>query len=166
VTFEGRFWQLNGAAMEPKPWQKPYPPLWLGGGHINALRRAVRLGGGFVGAGSSTTAQFRQHVAELRTLLVDEGRDPSGFQLAKRVYVHVDDDVARSRRVVTDELAQIYDHVGADLTPVALFGSPEVCADGVREVIDAGAEMILFTPLRDEAAQLEFLAAAVIPGIS
>src|SRR5690349_17010366 len=26
VTFEGRFWQLEGAAMEPKPFQKPWPP--------------------------------------------------------------------------------------------------------------------------------------------
>ena len=27
VTFEGRFWQLDGAAMEPKPFQKPNPPI-------------------------------------------------------------------------------------------------------------------------------------------
>jgi len=42
VTFEGRFWQLHDAAMEPKPFQKPYPPIWFGGSHPNALRRAVR----------------------------------------------------------------------------------------------------------------------------
>ena len=52
---------------------------------------------------------------------------------------------------MTEGLAQIYDHVGTDLTPVAVFGDPEACVQGVREVIDAGAEMILFTPLHDEA---------------
>ncbi len=31
VTFHGEFWQLENAAMEPKPFQKPYPPLWFGG---------------------------------------------------------------------------------------------------------------------------------------
>jgi len=31
VTFKGRFWRLDGAAMEPKPFQKPYPPVWFGG---------------------------------------------------------------------------------------------------------------------------------------
>src|SRR5207247_1676255 len=41
VTFEGRFWRLKGAAMEPKPFQKPHPPIWFGGSHPNALRRAV-----------------------------------------------------------------------------------------------------------------------------
>src|SRR6266568_1042076 len=42
VTFDGRFWQLHGALMEPKPFQKPGPPVWFGGGSPNALRRAAR----------------------------------------------------------------------------------------------------------------------------
>jgi probable F420-dependent oxidoreductase len=166
VTVTGRFWQLDHATIEPKPLQKPFPPLWFGGGHTNALRRAVRLGSGFFGAGSSTTAQFRQQAAELRTILAAEGRDATTFPVAKRVYVHVDDDVGRARRVVRDELAQIYDHLGIDLTPVAVFGDPATCVDGVREVIDAGADMILFTPLHDEAAQLEHVAAEVIPQLA
>jgi alkanesulfonate monooxygenase SsuD/methylene tetrahydromethanopterin reductase-like flavin-dependent oxidoreductase (luciferase family) len=31
VDFSGEFWQLADATMEPKPFQKPYPPLWFGG---------------------------------------------------------------------------------------------------------------------------------------
>src|SRR5881396_4044576 len=41
VTFEGEFFKLQNASMEPKPLQKPHPPLWFGGHHPNALRRAV-----------------------------------------------------------------------------------------------------------------------------
>jgi hypothetical protein len=37
-------------------------------------------------------------------------------------------------------------------TPVAVRGDPDACVEGARDVIDAGAEMILFTSLRDEAA--------------
>ena len=40
VTFDGDFWQLRDAAMEPKPFQKPFPPLWFGGSGPAALRRA------------------------------------------------------------------------------------------------------------------------------
>ena len=126
----------------------------------------VRLGSGFFGAGSSTTAEFRRQVSDLRTILAEGGRDPIAFPVAKRVYVHVDEDRAHAQRLVTEGLAQIYDHVGADLTPVAVFGDPEACVQGVREVIDAGAEMILFTPLHDEAAQMERVAAQVVPHVS
>ena len=162
ITFDGRFWQLHGAVMEPKPIQKPFPPLWFGGGHPNALRRAVRFGGGFFGAGSSTTAQFRDQVRELRTILTDEGRDGAEFPVAKRVYIHVDEDAGRARRLVSQNLAQIYADIAADFTAVAVFGSPTTCIEGVREVIDAGAELVLFTPLHDEAVQMERLAAEVV----
>jgi len=40
VTFDGEFWQLQDEAMEPKPFQKPYPPLWFGAASEPALRRA------------------------------------------------------------------------------------------------------------------------------
>src|SRR5215208_3588436 len=77
VTFQGRFWQLDDAAQEPKPFQKPHPPLWFGGHHPAALRRAVRHGDGFFGAGSSTTAQFVDQMQVVREALAEAGRDPS-----------------------------------------------------------------------------------------
>src|SRR6266699_2649545 len=89
ITFAGRFWQLDGAAMEPKPFQKPYPPLWVGGSRPAAVRRALHYGNGFFGAGSSTTAQFAQQVQVLRAALQEADRDPSTFQIAKRVYIVV-----------------------------------------------------------------------------
>jgi probable F420-dependent oxidoreductase len=162
ITFDGRFWQMHGAEMEPKPMQKPFPPLWFGGGHPNALRRAVRFGGGFFGAGSSTTAQFREQVRDLRTILAEEGRDVAGFPVAKRVYIHVDEDTERAARLVSQNLAQIYAHLAADFTGVAVYGSARTCIEGVREVMEAGAELVLFTPLHDEAAQMERLAAEVV----
>ena len=58
VTFKGRFTALDHVAMEPKPAQKPHPPVWFGAHHPNALKRTVALGSGFIGAGSSPTSQF------------------------------------------------------------------------------------------------------------
>ena len=162
ITFDGRFWQLHGAAMEPKPIQKPFPPLWFGGSHPNALRHAARFGGGFFGAGSSTTAQFREQVRDLRTILAEEGRDVPRFPIAKRVYIHIDEDAERAAQLVSQNLAQIYAHIGADFSAVAVFGSPRTCIEGVREIVDAGAELVLFTPLHDEAAQMERLATEVV----
>jgi alkanesulfonate monooxygenase SsuD/methylene tetrahydromethanopterin reductase-like flavin-dependent oxidoreductase (luciferase family) len=76
---------MDGAAMEPKPFQKPSPPIWFGAGHANALRRAVKLLDGFFGAGSSTTAQFAEQVRVVRDALAENSGDPASFPIAKRV---------------------------------------------------------------------------------
>ena len=167
VDFDGRFWQLTGAAMEPKPFQKPGPPVWFGASHPAALRRAVRLGDGFFGAGSVTTAQFAGHVQIVRDELAAAGRDPAGFSVAKRVYIAVDDDAGRARDQMTAALDALYGFFGTrDLTPVSVTGPPDACARGLREVADAGAGLILLNPLFDEAGQMERLAAEVVPQLA
>ncbi|MFL6056318.1 MAG: LLM class flavin-dependent oxidoreductase [Actinoallomurus sp.] len=167
ILFDGRFWQLLGERMEPKPFQKPYPPLWFGGSHPNAVRRAVRYGDGFFGAGSQTTEQFADQVRVVRETLAEDARDPRDFRIAKRVYIAVDDDAARARQRITDALNRMYGRPGGDdLTPVAVFGPPDQCVSALREVAEAGAEMILFTPLFDQAEQMERLAAEVMPPLS
>ncbi|MBV8220482.1 MAG: LLM class flavin-dependent oxidoreductase, partial [Solirubrobacterales bacterium] len=44
IDFDGRLWKLEGASMEPKPVQKPCPPLWFGGSAPAGMRRAVQHG--------------------------------------------------------------------------------------------------------------------------
>jgi probable F420-dependent oxidoreductase len=163
VTFEGRFWQLDGAAMEPKPFQKPHPPIWFGANHPAALRRAVRYGDGFFGAGSTTTDQFAEQVRIVREALAEAGRDPVGFRIAKRIYIAVDDNAERARRHVAASLVRLYGDFGRRLEPAAVSGPPDACVEGVREVAEAGAELILFTPFFNEAEQMERLAAEVAP---
>jgi probable F420-dependent oxidoreductase len=160
VSFQGRFWQVDGAGMEPAPVQKPHPPVWFGGSHPNALRRAARMGDGFIGAGSVSTEQFAQQVIALRGFLETEGRDPARFPLSKRVYIVVDDDRQRAESRVMDWFGSYY---GAGRTPPAIWGPPEECEVRLREVADAGAEMIVLTTLFDYAEQLERLAADVVP---
>jgi len=161
IDFDGRFWQLDGARMEPKPFQKPAPPVWLGGGHPNAIKRAVRYGDGFFGAGSSTTSAFADQVTVLRRVLAEAGRED--FRIAKRVYTVVDDDGDVARRRASDGLASVYGTRALD--DVAVAGTPDECVAGIKAVAEAGAEMILFTTFGDQAEQMERLAAQVMPRI-
>jgi probable F420-dependent oxidoreductase len=166
VDFEGRFWQLRGATMEPKPFQKPYPPIWFGANHPAALRRAVIHGDGFFGAGSQTTAQFAEQVEVVRATLAATDRDPGRFRIAKRVYIAVDDDPARAHDRIGAALQELYAFFKLpDMTPVAVFGPPEACVQGLQAVADAGAELILLNPLFDDAEQTERLAAEVVPQV-
>jgi len=160
ITFAGRFWQLDGAALEPKPFQKPYPPLWIGGSQPAAVRRALRYGTGFFGAGSSTTAQFAQQVQVLRAALAETHQDPSTFPIAKRVYIAIDDNLTRAHERVDAALREIYGSSG--LGAVAVYGPPSACISGLREVADAGADLIQLRFLFDDAGQMERLTAEVL----
>jgi len=165
VTFDGEFWQLTDAGMEPKPAQKPYPPLWFGGSGRPALRRAVRLGDGFFGAGSVTTDAFAAQVQIVREALAESGRDAADFPIAKRVYVAVDADADRARQQLNAALAGLYGRRSEAVEAAAIAGTAQDCIRELRQVAEAGAELILFTPLFDLADHAEVLAAEVIPGV-
>ena len=163
VTFHGEFWQLDNAPMEPKPFQKPFPPLWFGASSEPAVLRAVRMGDGFFGAGSSTTAAFADLVGVARKALAEAGRPAADFPIAKRVYVGIDEDAARARARVDAALEGIYGRRVPSIEAAAVAGT---AADSVRElrgVAAAGAGLILCTALFDQAEQMERLAATVIP---
>ena len=48
VNHEGRFFRLEDATMEPKPVQRPGPPIWIAGRSEAAMRRAALLGDGYL----------------------------------------------------------------------------------------------------------------------
>ena len=169
VTFHGRFRDVEGLPIQPKPIQRPHPPLWVGGSAPKALHRAVRLGDAFVGAGSSTTANFAEAVKVVRRELNEQGKDATQFTIAKRVYLMVDDDAGRARERVLAGLHRIYGEMpGIEAVPVS--GTAADVVRGVREVIDAGAEMVLLNPVGEHVAedreQMERLAADVMPQLS
>jgi probable F420-dependent oxidoreductase len=163
VTFDGEFWQLRDAAMEPKPAQKPYPPLWLGGAAPAAVRRAVTLGTGFFGAGSAPTAAFADQVVAVRAALADAGRPADGFRIAKRVYIAVDSNAGRARDRINAGLEQVYGRRVPAIEAAAIAGTAADCIRELRQVTAAGAELILFTPLFEQAEHAELLAAEIIP---
>jgi probable F420-dependent oxidoreductase len=162
VTFAGEFWQLENAALEPKPLQRPHPPLWVGAHHPDAFRRSVAWAKGFMGAGSATTAAFAKEVALLRKLLTEVGRDPGSIEIGKRVYVGVDRDRDRAGRRMAEYFGGFYGR--AELAAeVSVWGSVDQVVAGLREVTAAGAELVMLNPVFDEVEQLEVLAAEVVP---
>ena len=162
ASFDGHFWKLDGETMEPKPVQKPHPPLWFGGRHPDGLRRAVRYGDGWMGAGSTTTAQFREHVGIIRESLAVSGRDASTFHISKRVYIALDDDEARAERRLREWFGQRYGN--ADMaSQVSVWGGASRCVEGLAEILEGGAHMLMLNPVFDHMEHLEALRQEVIP---
>jgi probable F420-dependent oxidoreductase len=162
ASFSGEFWRFENIPMEPKPLQKPQPPLWFGAREPVALKRAVRHGDGWIGAGSSSSADFVKQLGEIRRFLNDAKRDPATFAISKRVYLAVDDDHDRAQRRLREWFGLRYKN--ADMaTRVSIWGSVADCVDKLRELVDAGAKHLLLNPVFDEMEHLELLAAEVLP---
>ena len=164
ARFQGEFWQLDGIKMEPKPVQKPHPPIWLGARHANALKRAVRRADGWMGAGSSTTESFIAGVGQVKMYLEESDRDPESFAISKRVYVAVDNDEKRAEGRLKEWFGKRYGN--ADMaSEVSVWGSAAKCTEELAKVTEAGAELVLLNPTFDDMEHLEVLAQEVIPNI-
>jgi len=162
ASFQGSFWRFQEVAMEPKPVQKPHPPIWFGAHREPALRRAVKYGDGWMGAGSSSTTTFIKESALLRRLLDEARRDPATFTVSKRVYIAVDDDRQRAERRLREWFAVRYKNSEV-ASRVAVWGSRSECVDKLREIVHAGANHLLLNPVFQEMEHLELLAKEVIP---
>jgi probable F420-dependent oxidoreductase len=164
ATVAGDFWNFENVQMEPKPVQKPHPPLWFGARDPIALKRAVRLGDGWMGAGSTSSADFVAQLELLRRFLDEAKRDPATFAISKRVYIAVDDDRDRAERRLREWFGSRYKF--PELAPrVAVFGSRAECLDRLAELVRAGARHLLLDPVFDQLEHAELLARDVVPNL-
>jgi len=148
VTLPGRFSQLDNIPMQPKPVQKPHPPIWFGGHVEEALRRAVELGDGYIGAGSIPMSTFLEDVKKL----------PPQFPKAKRLYLAFGENLPRLQ-----EWFGAFYHKPELADQVAVWGSPQRIADEIKRLKQSGVSHVLLNPVFDEEKQMERLAAEVLP---
>jgi len=161
ATFDGVFWNFADIPMEPKPLQTPLP-LWFGGHAEPALKRAVAMGHGWMGAGSSSTERFVKEFGRITRFLEEANRDPATFAISKRVYLAVDDNRDRAEKRLRKFFAIRYKK--ADLAnQVAIWGSRQEIIDKLSEVLNAGAQHLVLNPVFDEMEHLELLAKDVVP---
>jgi probable F420-dependent oxidoreductase len=161
VTAEGPGWSLDEVTMSPKPVQDRLP-VWIGARSETAVRRAAELGDGFLGAGSSTTAEFEQQVGVIHHELARLRRDRGDFPLAKRVYVAVDNDARRARALLGDWFGRLYGDRDRAQGAVAA-GPVDACVEFIQGVVDAGAGLVILNPVANEAVQIRRFVDEIVP---
>jgi len=160
VTHEGRIFQLLDGTMAPKPVQKPRPPIWMGVGHPDALRRTAALADGWMGSGGSSNAAFMRSVPLLREALEKAGRDPATFPISKRVFLSVHERPEAARAELHRSFTVVYRNPeGTDAS--GIHGTPEQVRERLEELVDAGANHLLLNPTARYTEQLEMLAKVV-----
>ena len=83
-TFEGEFFRFGDLGFQPKPVQKPHPPIWVGGNSPGAFRRVVTYGDGWH-ATYLQPEQLRASLDKLRAAADAANRPFDGIELSMRV---------------------------------------------------------------------------------
>jgi alkanesulfonate monooxygenase SsuD/methylene tetrahydromethanopterin reductase-like flavin-dependent oxidoreductase (luciferase family) len=124
--FKGEFVNFDPMMAWPKPFQKPYPPILVGGGFPHGARRAIEYGDGWMPLGGrgfdvlETLPRFRQMAAEA-------DRDPDGLGIT-----------IFGAEGKTDILKG-YQDTGVERT---VFTLPSAGSDEVLPLLDKYAELI------------------------
>ena len=79
VTFEGNHFQIHDVTLAPRPHQKPYPPIWVGGRSDAAIRRTARYASGWLGYLVSP-ARLQEAMEKIREWAPTYGRNPADIQ--------------------------------------------------------------------------------------
>jgi F420-dependent oxidoreductase-like protein len=103
TTFEGRYYQFKDAIANPKPIQKPHPPIWIGASGATTLRLTARhadvwnISGGDAAAVKDVIGRFEETCGQV-------GRDPS--EIRRSIQFLWD---GQDRNEVLEQSAQFYE---------------------------------------------------------
>jgi len=166
ASFKGRFTQFEGVSIDPKPVQKPAPPIWVGGRSDAALARAGRQGDGWISY-VVHAERYRQGVARIREVAAGAGRSLDGFVDAHLAFVTIGDDYEKARATWVRLLSQRY---AQDFGPLAgkygIIGTAAQCAEQLARFAEAGCTYVVMSPIcdnEDTERQFEQFAAEVVP---
>jgi probable F420-dependent oxidoreductase len=138
-SFSGRYTQFSEVSFEPKPLQKPHPPIWVGGHSPAALRRAASVGSAWHPINRSAE-EIRSGRAEIARLCQAHGRS-----VPPAVTMRIDTCVLQGGRSAPAPLHG----------PSMLAGEPAALTDKIGELADAGVEHLVLEFLVAGGAELD-----------
>ena len=138
-AFAGRYTRFDALVFEPKPAQKPHPPIWVGGHSPAALRRTVELGAAWHPI-NRPPDELRAGVAELARLSRDRGRAvPPAVTLRNDVRIQK-----------PGERAPESAHAGR-----VIAGEPAALIEQIGELAECGVEHLVLEFLAADARELD-----------
>ena len=145
VNFQGRYYQVEEMAMEPKPPQGGGIPIWIGGTRPAALKRVAEIGDGWIGMIAPGDPPLEDKITTIRGYAEAAGRDPGtiGMQMslspdaldkAQRKQFYADPQLLLRRLVELRELG--FDSVSIDCVPIFQQGyrSSDAMIDHLSEI--------------------------------
>lgn len=151
ATFQGKYYALDDAPNNPKPRQRPGPPITIGGAGERKLLRLVARYADRWNCPMNAAAELPHKLEVLRSHCADVGRDPAAITVSEQVIVVLgkdDADLAQRWMMAKQFLGGF-----ADLDAIAVRGTPEQVVAGLRAKVERGVR--LFTVMFGDLAPVE-----------
>jgi probable F420-dependent oxidoreductase len=125
VEFRGEFYQVPRGFVDPKPVQRPHPPILLGGSAPRALRRAGAIADGWISSSRFSAEDIPAAISAVREGADSAGRDASAIRIVVRGSLKLRETDAPDAPTLTGTV----DKLRADLDRYAEAGVDEVFLD-------------------------------------
>ncbi|MFQ5839785.1 MAG: LLM class flavin-dependent oxidoreductase [Candidatus Methylomirabilales bacterium] len=160
VDHDGRAFQVHVPPTGPRATQQPHPPLWLGGFAEDAIRRAVRLGDGFI-IGGRGPEYARSVVPQVRRMVAEAGRDPAQFPIAALAYFCLGPDPDRAIQNIADYIPTYYGRLIFEPREAAVYGRAQQAAARMKEFAVLDVDTLVLIPVLRDPEQVDRLVEAV-----
>jgi probable F420-dependent oxidoreductase len=125
VEFSGEFYNVPRGWVDPKPIQRPHPPILLGGTVPRALRRVGAMADGWISSSRMPGSAIPGAVATIRGAAEEAGRNPDDVRIIVRGSLRLRDADNADDPTMTGSVEKIK----ADLEMYAAAGTTEVFLD-------------------------------------
>jgi len=143
VSHSGHFWQFEDASMDPKPVQRPGPPIWVGGRSDAALRRAALLCDGWV-AYLVAPERYAASLEKIRGFAAAAGRDLSAFTPAHHQFIYVAPNRELARDKAIAYLSKNYNQPFEGIVErYCALGSPADCVRWLERCAESGVQHVI-----------------------
>jgi alkanesulfonate monooxygenase SsuD/methylene tetrahydromethanopterin reductase-like flavin-dependent oxidoreductase (luciferase family) len=142
VSFQGKFFSLQNVTIQPRPWQKNGLPIWIGGRSQAAMRRAGRLGDGWL-VSSVSPAEVKVGIASIRTYAAAVGRQVPEDHYGVLIPFFFAASAEKALEAASRSVRPRSDMPIAEFTA---FGTPEDVRVKVQAYIAAGATKFVMRP--------------------
>jgi probable F420-dependent oxidoreductase len=151
VTFQGKHYQLDPVVSNPGSIQRPHPPILIGGTSNAALRRAARLGDGWLSTGLPPE-RLRERLSTLQKLCEAQGRRFADLSLGHKLFINIGE--ARQ---------------GADGSRDIGTGSEADIVDDLRRLVDLGYSRMIVryrgSDAEEQRKQLHVFISNILPRV-
>jgi probable F420-dependent oxidoreductase len=128
-SFKGSYYKFSEIKFLPRPIQKPYPPILVGGNSRRAIERAVDAGDGWHSVGL-TPEEIREKVEFVNQLLSEKGKETSDFVISLRKNLQI--------KGISEKKAEDKE---------ILRGTPDKISEGIERYKESGVSHIVFQVL-------------------